>query len=46
MRIFEAWRLTREPVLLIGMNTIGLLDTLIIDYRLRELQVRMRSSRD
>jgi predicted aspartyl protease len=46
MRIFDAWKLTDEPVLLIGMDTIGLLDTVIIDYRLRELQVRMRSRRD
>jgi hypothetical protein len=35
--------MTREPVLLIGMDTIGQLDTVIIDYRLRELQVRMRA---
>ncbi len=46
MKIFDTWKLTREPVLLIGMDTIGLLDTLIIDYRMRELQVRMRSTRD
>jgi Aspartyl protease len=46
MHIFESWKLTKEPVLLIGMDTIGLLDTVIIDYRARELQVRMRSHRD
>ncbi len=46
MHIFEAWKLTRDPVLLIGMNTIGLLDTVVIDYRMRELQVRMRRTRD
>jgi hypothetical protein len=46
MRIFETWKLTREPVLMIGMDTIGQFDTLIIDYRMRELQVRLRSSRD
>jgi predicted aspartyl protease len=45
MRIFEFWKLTDEPVLLIGMDTIGLLDTVIIDYRTRELQVRTRSAR-
>lgn len=43
MRIFEHWKLTDEPVLLIGMDAIGLLDTVIIDYRRRELQIRMRS---
>jgi predicted aspartyl protease len=42
MRIFDHWKLTEEPVLLIGMDAIGLLDTVIIDYRRRELQIRMR----
>jgi len=42
MRIFDHWKLTREPILLIGMDAIGLLDTVIIDYRRRELQIRMR----
>ena len=40
VRIFEHWHLTREPVLLIGMDALGLLDALIIDYRRRELQLR------
>jgi predicted aspartyl protease len=43
MRIFDHWRMTDEPVVLIGMDAIGLLDTVIIDYRRRELQIRMRS---
>ncbi|HEY6451011.1 MAG TPA: aspartyl protease family protein [Steroidobacteraceae bacterium] len=42
MHIFEHWKLTKEPVLLIGMDAIGLLDTVIIDYRRHELQIRMR----
>jgi len=42
MRIFDHWKLTDEPVVLIGMDAIGLLDTVIIDYRRRELQIRMR----
>lgn len=42
VRIFEHWHLTREPTLLIGMDALGLLDELIIDYRLRELQLRTR----
>jgi hypothetical protein len=42
MHIFEHWHLTDEPVMLIGMDALGLLDTLIIDYRRHELQVRMR----
>ena len=42
MRIFEYWKLTDEPALLIGMDALGLLDVLIIDYRRNELQLRMR----
>ena len=41
VRIFEHWHLTREPALLIGMDALGLLDELIIDYQRRELQLRM-----
>jgi hypothetical protein len=44
MRIFDHWKLTDEPVLLIGMDAIGLLDTVIIDYRRHELQIRMRGN--
>jgi hypothetical protein len=40
-RIFDYWKLTAEPALLIGMDVLGLLDTLIIDYRLQELQLRL-----
>jgi hypothetical protein len=43
LRIFEFWQLTREPTLLIGMDILGLFDTLIIDYRRHELQLRMRA---
>jgi len=42
MHIFEHWHMTREPAMLIGMDALGLLDMLIIDYQRRELQVRMR----
>jgi hypothetical protein len=42
LAIFEYWKLDREPALLIGMDVLGVLDTLVIDYRLRELQVRTR----
>lgn len=40
--IFEAWKMTEEPALLIGMDIIGLLDTLIIDYKRKELHLRPR----
>jgi predicted aspartyl protease len=40
VHVFEHWHLTREPALLIGMDALGLLDELIIDYQRRELQLR------
>jgi predicted aspartyl protease len=43
MFIFQHWHMTQDPTLLIGMDLLGLVDTLIIDYRLHELQVRLRS---
>ncbi len=44
--IFQHWQMTDEPAMLIGMDVLGLLDTLVIDYRRRELQVRLpRKSR-
>ncbi len=44
LRIFDHWKLTNEPILLIGMDAIGLLDVVIIDYRRRELQILMRQT--
>jgi hypothetical protein len=41
MFLFQQWKLTRQPTVLIGMDVLGLLDTLIIDYRMRELQIRI-----
>jgi hypothetical protein len=37
--IFRHWRYTREPAIMIGMDALGTLDTLIIDYRRKELQI-------
>jgi hypothetical protein len=42
--IFKEWKLTDEPAILIGMDALGVLDTLIIDYRQHELQLRMRKA--
>jgi len=39
--IFKQWNLLNEPAILIGMDALGLLDTLVIDYRRHELQLRM-----
>jgi Aspartyl protease len=41
MYIFKQWQLLHEPAILIGMDALGLLDTLVIDYRRHELQMRM-----
>ncbi len=38
--IFKRWHMTSRPAILIGMDALGVLDTLIIDYRRHELQVR------
>lgn len=38
--IFDHWKLNSKPALLIGMDVLGVLDTLIIDYKLNELQIR------
>lgn len=40
--IFEHWKLLGEPAILIGMDVWGVLDTLILDYRRRELQILLR----
>lgn len=42
--IFQHWELTDEPAMLIGMDVLGLLDTLVIDYRRKELQMKLRRS--
>jgi hypothetical protein len=43
MYIFEHWKLTNEPTMIIGMDVIGAFDQVIIDYRQRELYLRARS---
>jgi hypothetical protein len=42
MFIFDQWEMNDKPALLIGMDVIGTLDTLIIDYGKRELLMRTR----
>jgi hypothetical protein len=39
--IFKQWRMTSEPAIMIGMDALGMLDTLVIDYRRHELQMKM-----
>jgi hypothetical protein len=42
MFIFDLWKLTREPTLVLGMDVLGSVDMLVIDYRLHQLQIRLR----
>jgi predicted aspartyl protease len=42
LHIFDHWKLTSQPALLIGMDVLGALDTLVIDYSRGELQLRTR----
>jgi predicted aspartyl protease len=39
--IFRLWHYISEPAIMVGMDALGMLDTLIIDYRRKELQIRM-----
>jgi hypothetical protein len=43
LHIFEHWDMIKNPTLLIGMDVLGLFDTIIIDYKRRELQVLTRN---
>jgi hypothetical protein len=42
LHIFNRWDLNSEPTLLIGMDIIGLVEQLVIDYRRQELQIKPR----
>jgi predicted aspartyl protease len=42
LHIFEHWQLLSKPALIIGMDVLGALDTLVIDYRRNELQIKVR----
>jgi Aspartyl protease len=44
MRIFSLWHLDDQPAILIGMDALGMVDVLIIDYRMRELQILTRQA--
>ncbi len=45
LQIFHHWKLSDEPAMVIGMDIIGLVDQLVIDYRRRELQIKPRARR-
>ncbi len=42
LHIFEHWHLVSRPAVIIGMDVLGALDTLVIDYRRNELQIKVR----
>lgn len=39
--IFKHWRLLDEPAIMLGMDVLGVLDTLVVDYRRREMQIKL-----
>jgi predicted aspartyl protease len=40
--VFKLWELQRQPALLVGMDMLGTVEELIVDYARRELQVKPR----
>jgi hypothetical protein len=42
LHIMDHWQLNSRPALIIGMDVLGALDTLVIDYRRNELQIKTR----
>src|SRR6185437_5989603 len=44
IEIFQAWKLADRPALLIGMDALGTVDVLVIDYRRSELQILARGA--
>jgi hypothetical protein len=42
MFIFDRWKLNHEPVLVLGMDVLGTVDVLVIDYKMHLLQMRLR----
>lgn len=43
LHVFRIWDLEQEPALLIGMDLLGTVERLVIDYRRREVQLKPRS---
>ena len=40
--IFQYWKLTNQPAILLGMDVLGVLEQLIIDYRGRQVHIKTR----
>lgn len=43
IHVFKLWELENEPAILVGMDVLGALERLVIDYRREEIQFRNRS---
>lgn len=43
LRIFEHWNMMNEPAIVIGMDILGLVDTLVIDYQRMEMHIKPRA---
>ena len=41
--VFKVWDLEKSPVLLLGMDVLGVMDQLVIDYQRQELKIRVKS---
>ena len=42
IHVFKLWELEEEPAILVGMDVLGSLERLVIDYRREEIQFRSR----
>lgn len=42
MYLFDHLKLTHEPTIFLGMDVLGSFEVLVIDYRMREMQIRPR----
>lgn len=45
LMIFRHWHLQDRPAILIGMDALGMLDQLVIDYRMHEVLMRIRPAK-
>ena len=43
--IFDYWKLNDVPVIMLGMDVLGTVDKLVIDYRRQEVHLRLRPER-
>jgi hypothetical protein len=46
LHVFSIWGLTDQPALLVGMDLLGSLDRLVVDYRREEFMIKLRRGGD